>query len=750
LAIRTKSNLERRWPLALGIILLFSGGMQAQSSGALRLATGPTDSTYSVTGAELKRAVESSDANQRVELISTTGSFSNLQLLERRDAEFALVQSDIAGENSRSLAPGQSQPWRLVMVIAQEPVQVVLGSGVREGGLEALSARPLVLGPLNTEGPFTASTILKALGIEYGDVPAQSSTDAAEKLRRGTAQAAFFVSSVPDPEVASLLADPSRRLLSFNTQQMGTLHATSPYYITVTIPERTYPNQIREVSTLAVLTVLLCRADLPNETVKAVTDSLLAAAANSSSERRQELSLSPAEMLQFTDQVGLPLHPGSAQSIKSVPFSFRARAYTHWLQWAFFLFLACLALAVAHLRRPRLLVMRFASPHLPKTVSWILRKLLFHRLLWQVVRTLALFASLWLAGSAVMYLFEREVNINFSNLRVSSLSILVYLFSGLEDRAPVTNGGWIGSVVMLISGLLIAAYITGQFASEITRNTLGVMQMTKNSAKNSILIVGWNARAERVVREIFSAFDVNLPEHNVIVLSDEKVDTQRYSDFESRGVTFISGDAFDKKLLLRIGAHRAHSVIMMANNKSGDPDATTTLAVLALHSLCEDERISEADRPRICAEVMNHRKIELIRDAGADEIVCHEDFGLGVLAQSAFAAKLTEVYQELLSYGTTSCEIYMMSSPSQHEEQDGQIPVDIWQSLFEGKTFPEASEVFNQNRNTENPPILIGLQRGNDVLLNPKTQIQLHDGDSLILIAYVRPSFEHLRPLIAR
>jgi hypothetical protein len=188
---------------------------------------------------------------------------------------------------------------------------------------------------------------------------------------------------------------------------------------------------------------------------------------------------------------------------------------------------------------------------------------------------------------------------------------------------------------------------------------------------------------------------------------------------------------------------------MMANDKSEDPDATTTLSVLALHSLCDGEGIPDEERPRICAEVLNHRKIELIRDAGADEVVCHEDFGLGVLAQSAFAAKLTEVYQELLSYGTSSCEIYMMSSPNRHEEQDGEIPADIWTGLFEGKTFPQVSEIFNQNRTTENPPILIGIQRGKDILLNPRTHFELHDGDSLIVIAYVRPRFDHLRPLIS-
>ncbi len=40
-----------------------------------------------------------------------------------------------------------------------------------------------------------------------------------------------------------------------------------------------------------------------------------------------------------------------------------------------------------------------------------------------------------------MHLAEREVNIHFASLQASTLSILVYIFSGLEDRIPFTTAG---------------------------------------------------------------------------------------------------------------------------------------------------------------------------------------------------------------------------------------------------------------------------------------------------------------------
>jgi len=737
---------------ALCSVILFAVSIGAQQPlqqrTSLRLATGPPDGTYTIIGETIRRDLQQSNLYE-IDLKPTSGSISNLDLLDKREADLALVQSDLAGEFFRSLQRmGKPLPWRMVIVLTEEPVQVIVGSSLREDTLEGLSARPLALGRAESDGRFTATQILKYLQIPYSEVSVQSAADQAEKLHRGEAHAVFFVSNTPDPEVSALLSNQTQRLLSLNTQEMGLLHAATTDYSTVTIPENTYPNQGHPTPTVAVLTILVCRTDLEEAIVESITKQLLQSTVHDSSSRAQ-FTLDRAQILQLTSRTNLPLHPGAAQALNNLPITIQAIAYVNWFQWTILVSIACLALLMAFARRPRLLVMRVAGPRLPFLFGRMLRVLLFHRLLWQVVRIVGLFVLLWLFGSAVMYLFERDVNVNFSNLKVSSLSILVYLFSGLEDRAPVTNGGWIGSVAMLISGLLLAAYITGQFASEITKHTLGVINMSRNSAKNSILVVGWNPRAERVVRELFSAFEVDLPEHNVIVLSDEKVDTQRYSEFESRGVTFICGDAFDKKLLLRIGAHRAHSVIMMAN-KSEDPDAATTLAVLALRSLCREESIPEDARPRICTEVLNHRKMQLIKDAGADEVVCHQDFGLGVLAQPAFAAKLTEVYQELLTYSVSSCEIYMMSSPNAHDDEDGTIPIDIWKGLFEGKTFSEAAEILNQNRNTDNPPILIGIERDKKVLLNPKGQIKLQNGDSLVLIAYIRPWFDHLRPLIGQ
>jgi len=265
------------------------------------------------------------------------------------------------------------------------------------------------------------------------------------------------------------------------------------------------------------------------------------------------------------------------------------------------------------------------------------------------------------------------------------------------------------------------------------------------------LIVGWNSRAEKVVRELLVAQEHGLLGHGITVLTDQLFDVKQCpAEFQRHCVTFVVGDAFDHERLKEIGAHEARCVIVMSDDSAEDPDGKTALTVLAMHTLYKEVGLKDEDpHPRICVEVKNHRKQDIIRDAGADEIVCHEDYGLGVLAQCAISLKMSEVYQDLLSYGDEGNEFYVLISPhAKHTSDEPEIPEDIWDGLFNGSTFAQAADVFTHHRSTVHSIILVGI-RGEDehVHLNPEKDFKLRPGDDLIVMARQRqrPSLDFLR-----
>src|SRR5262245_15235641 len=420
--------------------------------------------------------------------------------------------------------------------------------------------------------------------------------------------------------------------------------------------------------------------------------------------------------------------------------------WTAWLWWLWYLALALFGLFVAARRDLRRALLRLVAPRLrPRPFRWA-RRLLFDRILWLAVGTLSVFIVFLLFGSVAMYFLERGVNDKFKTLEEASHSTLIYLFSGMEDRTPQTVWGWRCYGLLALTGLGLTAYFTGYFVSEILTRGRGTME--RDAARQSFLIIGWNPRTRQVIDELFRAFEVGMERHLITVLAEERVDTSTVADLDSRGVTFVSGDPFDKKVLERIGAHQARSVILLANHKYHDPDGHSAMTVLALTGLFNDAGVLPGHRPRVCVEVVNHRKMALIRDAGAHETICHEDFGLGVLAQSAMVSSICEVYQELLSYAPATNAFHIVRSPPQGDGGAGDLPLDIWQRLLEGKSFAEAADVFTRGRDVRNPVILVGLRRGGRILVNPRDPLRLQRGDDLLVIAYGFPSLEHLRRLL--
>lgn len=63
-----------------------------------------------------------------------------------------------------------------------------------------------------------------------------------------------------------------------------------------------------------------------------------------------------------------------------------------------------------------------------------------------------------------------------------------------------------------------------------------------------------------------------------------------------------------------------------------------------------------------------------------------QDFGIGVLAQSIFYHEVSEIYNQLLTYGSNTCEIYILGA-AEHEGHRADISPQAWREYFEDKTF---------------------------------------------------------------
>lgn len=337
-----------------------------------------------------------------------------------------------------------------------------------------------------------------------------------------------------------------------------------------------------------------------------------------------------------------------------------------------------------------------------------------------------------LAGTSLYYL-EQEVNPRCQNVFDAFWITTVFFFSGFEDFGPITRGGKLISLLVFVLGAGIMVMVTAKIASIFVRHELKEVKMPKKIQRH-LAICNWNERGDRIVKELHAPQAE--PQTEIVVVTTKELNEKELRKSVSyKKVTFIKSDPTLHDVLRVCNVHLAKSVIILADDDSPDPDAKSALIALAISRLCGDN-----SKPHIVVEATNHRKVEHLKDAGAAEVVCSTDYGLGVLAQCALHAKLSIVYDNLLTYSDDTNEIYIVEGEK--------FPKSVI-----GKTFIEAMQLLSEARDEHNPAILIGVKRNEQSILNPlaihngsedNAFEKFEEGDALIVLSYDQPDLSYI------
>jgi len=246
-------------------------------------------------------------------------------------------------------------------------------------------------------------------------------------------------------------------------------------------------------------------------------------------------------------------------------------------------------------------------------------------------------------------------------------------------------------------------------------------------------ICNWNDKGDKIIKELHHP-DAE-PYTEIIVLTNKTVDEEELRKSKRyENVYFIKGNPIIHEILKTSRTYLAKSVIILANPKNNNPDPESALICLAIKKLADKNK-----KPHIIVEIINPQNREHLLDAGADEVVSAGFYRTGIMLQSALYHNLSDIYHELLTYSKVGNEVYI-------------IPEDKLPKSIIGKTFKEASEIINNNRDAKNPAILVGVRRNKKVILNPKDEgtkekkfDKFQNGDSLIVMSYRLPDLLNIK-----
>lgn len=276
---------------------------------------------YSVAGSICRQLNKDRSANTRCAVEVSEGSVSNVNLLRRGVAPFALLQSDVQYNAVNGLgsfaAGGAQKDLRAVFSLYPEVITIVAGPDVNARMLDDLKAKRLSRGLPGSGQRATMDALFASLGWSANDFQATQERAVDEQgyaLCEKKLDGFAYLVGHPAPNVLRTVKSCNARLLSLSDVTIAKYTAGKPYLERAEIAANTYPGQsaaVQSVGLLATLMVLESASeDQVYSLVKAVFDNL------------EELkksnpvlaNLSPQKMV----KQGLiaPLHPGALRFYK--------------------------------------------------------------------------------------------------------------------------------------------------------------------------------------------------------------------------------------------------------------------------------------------------------------------------------------------------------------------------------------------------------------------------------------------------
>lgn len=267
-ANRTVCKLILVWSLITSTLTSCAGQPQR-----VTLSSGSPGGYYSRLSQQIVNANTTVGLN--LQNLNSQGSQQNLQRLLNRQADFALLQLDVASEAMRQ---GRIQA---VVILANEHIHIITqaDSGLRT--FADLQKKQVAIGTSGSGIRFTANKLIKAARLSIRS-DASSLDVALKKLKTRQLDAAFYVGSLgaSDQLRQQFAINPALRIIGLPPSLINYVTTRDPgSYQPATIPSGTYnPSPAipaADVPTLSTATVLVTRPDVNRQAVGLLTWSIL-------------------------------------------------------------------------------------------------------------------------------------------------------------------------------------------------------------------------------------------------------------------------------------------------------------------------------------------------------------------------------------------------------------------------------------------------------------------------------------------
>jgi voltage-gated potassium channel len=274
----------------------------------------------------------------------------------------------------------------------------------------------------------------------------------------------------------------------------------------------------------------------------------------------------------------------------------------------------------------------------------------------------------WVLGANLLYLTESGLGASgsaFANYWDAYWHVIIVLMSGIEDKEPVSLLGRIEVTIMMLLGIIIIGYLTGEIVSLLVqkwqRSGLIALIPPKSKLKNHIVILGMNEHLNRVIGQIDAALDGTY----FFLIVDEAADALPIiSPQLKRRVFALVGDPREKAVLDQAHIDEAARIVVLARSKQpseSQQDIDNRSLIVTIAATLR-KRVREIPTT---VEILDRANLDYAKHLPGVDYVVGQRFGERLISQAVLHPGVTEVYHELFNFTDDSNEIYFIPPPKQ-------------------------------------------------------------------------------------
>jgi TRAP transporter TAXI family solute receptor len=286
----------------------------AEQPTTVSIATGGTGGVYFPLGTTLAQIYNARIPGVRAAAVATVASVFNVEAIERRKADIAFVQGDVAYFAYKRGTDSDPRPHtrlRGIAVLFANVVQIVVRNDSDIQRVTDFRGHRIGVGSQGSGTEEAARIIVESHGLKYADVRPGflSFSEVAQEIEARTLDGGFIVASYPVSAIIDVNRTVGVRLVPIERKVINSIREHYPFFKPIVIPAGTYRDQAKDVTTIAVDNLLVCHEDMPEQLAHELTKTLFESLSELARTHVAATVIDPEKAA----TTSIPLHPGAAR-----------------------------------------------------------------------------------------------------------------------------------------------------------------------------------------------------------------------------------------------------------------------------------------------------------------------------------------------------------------------------------------------------------------------------------------------------